>query len=73
MRINGMDTSITPNAYYFLIMKQSFVDISNVSIELTDINGDTITDRVSLTPGECTDGTSQFKPSSQPSIEYIDC
>jgi expansin (peptidoglycan-binding protein) len=63
MRINDMEATITPNAYYYLT--NQWVNTSDVRIELTNINGYTITDRVSLRAGECSEGTSQF-----PDVSY---
>ncbi|CAI5737782.1 unnamed protein product [Hyaloperonospora brassicae] len=42
---------------------KSSVDLSNVTVALTSTAGETITDSLSLTPGKCTPGTSNFGPS----------
>ncbi|CAI5737779.1 unnamed protein product [Hyaloperonospora brassicae] len=47
----------------FFVLNESSVDLSNVTVALTSTAGETITDSLSLTPGKCTPGTSNFGPS----------
>ncbi len=70
MKINNMDTSITPDAYYYLSNKQ-WINTSDVDIELTDINGYIINDRLSLSIGSCTDGSMQFPISNNSDTQSL--
>lgn len=62
MTIGGQTPTMVDSAYYFLV--QGGVDISSVSISTTSVNGDTITETVSLTADSCTAGSKQFSGGS---------
>ncbi|CAH0491011.1 unnamed protein product [Peronospora farinosa] len=61
MRINNQDVTMLDSGYYFLLKGGSNVDMSAVVIELISISGEVITDKLSLTAGKCTAGTSNFR------------
>eukprot|EP00644_Phytophthora_capsici_P003485 jgi/Phyca11/116881/e_gw1.31.389.1 len=62
LKINGKATKMLDGAYYYLLYGAgtSQTDLSSVSVSLTDINGLSITDKVSLSAGSCTKGARQF-------------
>ncbi len=77
MKINGNPADVMQGAYYYL-MNTQWVNISNIRIDTTDINGYTITDTVDLLAGSCKDGSAQFpstgtQPSEYSIFEEIDC
>ncbi|KAG1705412.1 hypothetical protein DVH05_004341 [Phytophthora capsici] len=57
------------SCYYFLLNGGSNVDISAVDIQLTSISGETITETLSLTADECTEGTSNFGGSTASTVQ----
>ncbi|CAH0478940.1 unnamed protein product [Peronospora belbahrii] len=61
MKIANRDVTMLDSGYYFLLKGEPTVDMSAVDIEILSISGDTITEKLSLTPGKCTAGTSNFK------------
>ncbi|RLN95857.1 hypothetical protein BBJ28_00008385 [Nothophytophthora sp. Chile5] len=65
LQINGQDTTMVDSAYYYLLdgASQTQTDLTSMTITLTDVNGNSIEDTVSLTAGSCTEGSHQF-PSS---------
>ncbi|CAI5731387.1 unnamed protein product [Hyaloperonospora brassicae] len=60
--IAGHETVMLDSGFFF-VLNESSVDLSNVTVALTSTAGETITDSLSLTPGKCTPGTSNFGPS----------
>ncbi len=75
MKINGISSRIMQNAYYYL-STDKWINTSSIDIELTNINGDKISDTISGTAGKCTDGISQFsQTNTQPvfSFDDMDC
>lgn len=73
LQINGQDTTMLGSAYYYLLdgASQTQTDLTSVKISLTDVNGNSIEDTVSLTDSSCTEGASQFPNSggSAPSTQ----
>ncbi|OWZ15763.1 Carbohydrate-binding protein [Phytophthora megakarya] len=65
LQINGQDTTMLDSAYYYLLdgASQTQTDLSSVTISMTDVNGNSIEDTVSLTADSCTEGANQL-PSS---------
>ncbi|OWZ10096.1 hypothetical protein PHMEG_00017110 [Phytophthora megakarya] len=64
VKIANQDVTMVDSCYYFLLNGGSNVDMSAVSIELTSVSGETITETLSLTADECTEGTSNFGSST---------
>lgn len=66
LSINGAATTMLGSAYYYLLDGQSTsqTDLSSVTVSITDVYGQTIEETVSLSDGECTEGSSQFPASS---------
>ncbi|KAG7378935.1 hypothetical protein PHYPSEUDO_009297 [Phytophthora pseudosyringae] len=64
LKIANQDVTMVDSCYYFLLNGGSGVDMSAVSIELTSVSGETITETLSLTADACTEGTSNFGGSS---------
>ncbi|ETL90978.1 hypothetical protein L917_10431 [Phytophthora nicotianae] len=62
LKINGQDTTMLGSAYYYLLDGASQVqtDLSSLTISMTDVNGNSIEDTVSLTADSCTQGANQF-------------
>ncbi|OWZ15764.1 hypothetical protein PHMEG_00010534 [Phytophthora megakarya] len=62
LKINGQATKMLDGAYYYLLdgAGKSQTDLSKVTVSLTDINGVSIQDTVSLSSGSCTKGAHQF-------------
>ncbi|KAG3112030.1 hypothetical protein PI124_g10514 [Phytophthora idaei] len=62
LQINGQDTTMLGSAYYYLLDGASQVqtDLTSLTISLTDVNGNSIEDTVSLTADSCTEGANQF-------------
>ncbi|KAE8994102.1 hypothetical protein PR002_g20046 [Phytophthora rubi] len=62
LQINGQDTTMLGSAYYYLLdgASQTQTDLSSVTISMTDVNGNSIEDTVSLTADSCTEGSNQF-------------
>ncbi|EEY53894.1 uncharacterized protein PITG_07537 [Phytophthora infestans T30-4] len=60
IKIADQDVTMVDSCYYFLLNGGSNVDMSAVSVELTSVSGETITETLSLTADECTEGTSNF-------------
>ncbi|KAG3020409.1 hypothetical protein PC121_g14410 [Phytophthora cactorum] len=62
LKINGQDTTMLGSAYYYLLDGASQVqtDLTSLTISLTDVNGNSIEDTVSLTADSCTEGANQF-------------
>ncbi|RLN20744.1 hypothetical protein BBJ28_00001027 [Nothophytophthora sp. Chile5] len=73
LQINGQDTTMIDSAYYYLLdgASQTQTDLTSMTITLTDVNGNSIEDTVSLTAGSCTEGSHQFPSSagSSPSTQ----
>uniref|UniRef100_A0AAV1V689 Expansin-like EG45 domain-containing protein n=1 Tax=Peronospora matthiolae TaxID=2874970 RepID=A0AAV1V689_9STRA len=67
MQINGHDTVMLHSAYYYVLdgVSETQTQLTDMTITLTDINGNTVTDIVTLTADSCTEGTHQFPPSPQ--------
>ncbi|KAG7397251.1 hypothetical protein PHYBOEH_001063 [Phytophthora boehmeriae] len=65
LQINGQDTTMLSSAYYYLLdgASQTQTDLTSVKISLTDVNGNSIEDTVSLTADSCTEGAHQFSSS----------
>ncbi|OWZ10094.1 hypothetical protein PHMEG_00017108 [Phytophthora megakarya] len=61
MKINNQTATVADSGYYFVANTTSNM---SVNIELTSIGGETITETVSLTTGNCTTGTSNFQGGS---------
>ncbi len=61
MKINGIETTMMQQAYYY-ILNNGWVDTTQVSIELIDINGYVISEKISLVPGQCSDSNMGFAP-----------
>ncbi|KAF4037282.1 Lytic transglycosylase [Phytophthora infestans] len=61
---SGRDDGRLVLLLYFLLNGGSNVDMSAVSVELTSVSGETITETLSLTADECTEGTSNFGAST---------
>ncbi|KAI9982591.1 hypothetical protein PInf_008563 [Phytophthora infestans] len=64
IKIADQDVTMVDSCYYFLLNGGSNVDMSAVSVELTSVSGETITETLSLTADECTEGTSNFGAST---------
>ncbi|KAG3001711.1 hypothetical protein PC120_g20113 [Phytophthora cactorum] len=64
MKIASQDVTMVDSCYYFLLNGGSNVDMSAVSVELTSVSGETITETLSLTADECTEGSSNFGAST---------
>ncbi|ETN00013.1 hypothetical protein PPTG_18395 [Phytophthora nicotianae INRA-310] len=64
MKIANQDVTMVDSCYYYLLNGGSNVDMSAVSVELTSFSGETITETLSLTADECTEGTSNFRAST---------
>ncbi|ETP30022.1 hypothetical protein F442_20912 [Phytophthora nicotianae P10297] len=64
MKIANQDVTMVDSCYYYLLNGGSNVDMSAVSVELTSFSGETITETLSLTADECTEGTSNFGAST---------
>ncbi|KAL3666392.1 hypothetical protein V7S43_008643 [Phytophthora oleae] len=62
-------TKMLDGAYYYLLdgAGTSQTDLSIVSVSLTDVNGVSIADKVSLSAGSCTKGARQFPSGGSPS------
>ncbi|KAL3659865.1 hypothetical protein V7S43_015167 [Phytophthora oleae] len=60
MKIDNQSANVVDSGYYFLLNGGSNINMSAVVIELTSLSGETITEILSLTPGNCTGGTSNF-------------
>ncbi|EEY58599.1 uncharacterized protein PITG_10695 [Phytophthora infestans T30-4] len=71
LTINGQETKMLDGAYYYLLdgAGTSQTDLSSVSVSLTDVNGVSITDKVSLSAGSCTKGSYQF-PRPRPLLQW---
>jgi expansin len=68
--INSKATTMVPSAYYYLLEGQ--INLSSVKVSVTSLSGETVTDTVSLTAGQCTTGKSQFSVSgSAPSSPAV--
>uniref|UniRef100_M4BM08 Expansin-like EG45 domain-containing protein n=1 Tax=Hyaloperonospora arabidopsidis (strain Emoy2) TaxID=559515 RepID=M4BM08_HYAAE len=67
LQINGHDTVMLDSAYYYVLdgVSETQTQLTDMTITLTDINGNTVTDIVTLTADSCTEGTHQFPPSPQ--------
>uniref|UniRef100_A0AAV1V695 Expansin-like EG45 domain-containing protein n=1 Tax=Peronospora matthiolae TaxID=2874970 RepID=A0AAV1V695_9STRA len=65
LTINGKATKMLDGAYYYLLdgSGSTVADLSNVTVSMTDLNGVSMVDTVSLTAGQCTTGTNRFPPS----------
>ncbi|OWZ17979.1 Carbohydrate-binding protein [Phytophthora megakarya] len=65
LQINGKAAKMLDGAYYYLLdgSGTAVADLSKVTVSLTDLNGVTMKDTLSLSAGSCTAGSSQF-PSS---------
>ncbi|RLN55415.1 hypothetical protein BBJ29_002660 [Phytophthora kernoviae] len=65
LQINGQDTTMLSSAYYYLLdgASQTQTDLTSIKISLTDVNGNSIEDTVSLTADSCTEGAHQFSSS----------
>uniref|UniRef100_M4BM09 Expansin-like EG45 domain-containing protein n=1 Tax=Hyaloperonospora arabidopsidis (strain Emoy2) TaxID=559515 RepID=M4BM09_HYAAE len=65
LTINGKATKMLDGAYYYLLdgSGTTVADLSKVAVSMTDLNGVSMMDTVSLTAGSCTTGTNQFPPS----------
>ncbi|ETO73090.1 hypothetical protein F442_10790 [Phytophthora nicotianae P10297] len=70
LKINGKATKMLDGAYYYLLdgSGTAVADLSSVTVSLTDINGASMTDKLSLNAGSCTKGASQFPSSSGGSV-----
>ncbi|POM78715.1 Carbohydrate-binding protein [Phytophthora palmivora] len=64
LKIANQDVTMVDSCYYFLLDGGSGVDMSAVNIELTSISGETITETLSLTADNCTEGTANFGSST---------
>ncbi|KAL4086075.1 hypothetical protein PRIC1_014697 [Phytophthora ramorum] len=66
LQINGKATKMLDGAYYYLLDGSGSVvaDLSSVTVSMTDLNGVSMKDTVSLSAGSCTQGSSQFPSSS---------
>lgn len=66
LKINGASGTMLGSAYYYLLDGQSTTqtDLSAVTVTVTDVNGQTIQETVSLSDGVCTEGSKQFSASS---------
>ncbi|ETP01879.1 hypothetical protein F441_20960 [Phytophthora nicotianae CJ01A1] len=64
MKIANQDVTMVDSCYYYLLNGGSNVDMSAVSVELTSFSGETITETLSLTADNCTEGTSNFGAST---------
>ncbi|KAF4316021.1 hypothetical protein BBO99_00008142 [Phytophthora kernoviae] len=60
MKIANQDVTMVDSCFYFLLNGGSNVDLSSVSVELTSVTGETVTETVSLTSDKCTQGSSNF-------------
>ncbi|KAG1686356.1 hypothetical protein DVH05_006660 [Phytophthora capsici] len=62
LQINGQDTTMLGSAYYYLLdgASQTQTDLTKMTISMTDVNGNSIEDTVSLTADSCTEGSNQF-------------
>ncbi|CEG50173.1 carbohydrate-binding protein, putative [Plasmopara halstedii] len=84
LTINGQSTTMLGSAYYYLLdgASKTQTDLTHLTISVTDVNGNSIEDTVSLTADSCTEGTYQFPsgialsptieqytPSSKPTYE----
>ncbi|CAI5712978.1 unnamed protein product [Hyaloperonospora brassicae] len=65
LEIDGKATKMLDGAYYYLLDGSGTTagDLSNVTVSMTDLNGVSMVDTVSLSADSCTAGASQF-PSS---------
>ncbi|GMF25233.1 unnamed protein product [Phytophthora lilii] len=63
VKISNQDVNMGDAAFYFSLTGGN-VDMSAVDITVTSVSGETITDKVSLTVGNCTAGSSNFKASA---------
>lgn len=72
LSINGAATTMLGSAYYYLLdgQSKSQTDLSAVTVSITDVYGQTIEETVSLSDGECTEGSAQFPASSGSSTTY---
>ncbi|ETI32000.1 hypothetical protein L917_20229 [Phytophthora nicotianae] len=64
MKIANQDVTMVDSCYYYLLNGGSNVDMSAVSVELTSFSGETVTETLSLTADNCTEGTSNFGAST---------
>jgi expansin (peptidoglycan-binding protein) len=62
LQINGQETTMLGSAYYYLLdgASEAQTDLTSVTISMTDVNGNSIEDTVSLTADSCTEGANQF-------------
>ncbi|KAG7378937.1 hypothetical protein PHYPSEUDO_009299 [Phytophthora pseudosyringae] len=60
VKIANQDATVADSGYYFVLTGRPNVNMSAVTIELTSVSGETITETLSLTAGNCTAGTSNF-------------
>ncbi|EGZ29133.1 hypothetical protein PHYSODRAFT_343985 [Phytophthora sojae] len=68
LQINGQDTTMLGSAYYYLLdgASQTQTDLTSVTVSMTDVNGNSIEDTVSLTADSCTEGSNQFPSGGSP-------
>ncbi|KAI9982582.1 hypothetical protein PInf_008554 [Phytophthora infestans] len=64
MKIANQDVTMVDSCFYYLLNGGSNVDMSAVSVELTSVSGETITQTLSLIADNCTEGTSNFGAST---------
>ncbi|POM62063.1 Carbohydrate-binding protein [Phytophthora palmivora] len=57
MKIANQDLTMVDSCYYFLLNGGANIDMNAVNIELTSISGETITETLSLSADNCTEGT----------------
>ncbi|POM59913.1 hypothetical protein PHPALM_31291 [Phytophthora palmivora] len=60
MKIANQDLTMVDSCYYFLLNGGANIDMNAVNIELTSISGETITETLSLSADNCTEGTANF-------------
>nr|UPT50351.1 expansin-like protein EXLX4 [Phytophthora capsici] len=61
MKIDNQSADIVDSGYYFLLDRGLNVNLSAVTIELTSLSGETISQVLPLNPGNCTAGSSNFE------------
>ncbi|GMG15475.1 unnamed protein product [Phytophthora fragariaefolia] len=70
VKVANQDAAIVSTGDFYFQLKRANVDLNAVDIELTSTSGKSVKDKVTLTPGKCTEGTSNFglSSSSEPTV-----
>ncbi|EEY53884.1 uncharacterized protein PITG_07523 [Phytophthora infestans T30-4] len=68
MKIANQDVTMVDSCFYYLLNGGSNVDMSAVSVELTSVSGETITQTLSLIADNCTEGTASQSQTQQSEV-----